>query len=183
MVLYTVVNVHGTEYNVPLLMAAGRQAVGNYLLGIDVGTGGTRALIIDDIGRVVASATADHRPFASPKIGWAEQDPDDWWRACCVAVRKALAEAKLRGDEIACVGLLRPDAWSGDARWARERRTPGPDLVRRADGKQCRDLTAQIGADELIQLTCNPALTNFTLTKFLVGARKRAGKLAARSIA
>jgi xylulokinase len=46
-----------------------------YLLGIDVGTGGTRAMVIDPEGRLLASATEDHRAFASPQIGWAEQDP------------------------------------------------------------------------------------------------------------
>src|SRR2546430_15983940 len=46
-----------------------------------VGTGGPRAIIIDQSGRLVSSATADHQPFASPQIGWAEQHPEDWWRA------------------------------------------------------------------------------------------------------
>jgi xylulokinase len=138
-----------------------------HLLGIDVGTGGTRALIIDEGGRVVASATEEHRPFASPQIGWAEQDPSDWWRACCVAVPKALAQGNLGGDQIACVGL------SGQMHGAvllDER----AHVVRRAliwcdvrTEKQSRDLTAQLGAERLIQLTCNPALANFTLTKCL----------------
>ncbi|MBK5298995.1 MAG: hypothetical protein JJE40_17710, partial [Vicinamibacteria bacterium] len=44
------------------------------LLGIDVGTGGTRALVVDERGGIVASATAEHAPFASPQTGWAEQD-------------------------------------------------------------------------------------------------------------
>jgi xylulokinase len=56
-------------------------------LGIDVGTGGTRALVIDGQGNVVASASAEHQHFASPKPGWAEQDPRDWWQACGAAVR------------------------------------------------------------------------------------------------
>src|ERR1044071_517154 len=51
------------------------------LLGIDVGTGGSRALVVDEGGRVVASATVEHEPFASPQTGWAEQDARDWWRA------------------------------------------------------------------------------------------------------
>src|SRR3984885_15697932 len=136
-----------------------------YLLGIDVGTGGTRALVIDAEGRVVASATEEHEAFASPQIGWAEQDPGDWWRACGIAVRKALALSRLRADQIACVGL------SGQMHSAvlldEQERVVRPALIWcdvRTE-KQSRDLTSQIGTRRLIQLTCNPALTNFTLTK------------------
>ncbi len=141
--------------------------MGIYLLGIDVGTSGTRALILDERGRVVSSATADHKAFVSPQIGWAEQDPCDWWRACGVAVRNALAQTKLRGDQISCVGL------SGQMHGAVLLDEQGC-VVRPAliwcdvrTEKQCQELTDQIGADNLIQLTCNPALTNFTLTKCL----------------
>lgn len=61
-----------------------------YVLGVDVGTGGTRALVIDEAGRVVNSATEEHAPFATPHSGWAEQHPDDWWRAAQLAIRKVL---------------------------------------------------------------------------------------------
>jgi xylulokinase len=148
-------------------MAASRQAVGIYLLGIDVGTGGTRALILDETGRVISSATEDHRAFVSPQIGWAEQDPCDWWRACGVAVRNALAQAKLRGDQISCVGLS--GQMHGAVLLDEQGRVVRPALIWcdvRTE-KQCRELTDQIGAANLIQLTCNPALTNFTLTKCL----------------
>src|SRR5260370_36280554 len=76
-----------------------------YVLGIDIGTGGTRALIMDEKGKIVAAATEEHEPFASPKIGWAEQRPEDWWRAAGIAVRKSLSQANLRGDQISCVGF------------------------------------------------------------------------------
>jgi xylulokinase len=138
-----------------------------YLLGIDVGTGGTRALVIDSEGRVVASATEDHEAFASPQIGWAEQDPCDWWRACGVAVPKALEAAGLRGDQIACVGLS--GQMHGAVLLDEQARVIRPALIWcdvRTE-KQSRDLTALIGAEHLIRLTCNPALTNFTLTKCL----------------
>jgi xylulokinase len=122
---------------------------------------------VDDQGRVVASATEDHVPFASPEIGWAEQHPDDWWRACGIAIRAALAKAKLTGDAIACVG------YSGQMHGAVMLDERG-EVVRPAliwcdvrTEAQCRELTEKIGADRLIQLTCNPALANFTLTKFL----------------
>ena len=148
-------------------MAVGTQAKGIYLLGIDVGTGGTRALILDESGRVVSSATEDHRAFVSPQIGWAEQDPCDWWRACGVAVRHALEQANLRSDQISCVGLS--GQMHGAVLLDEQERVVRPTLIWcdvRTE-KQCREITAQIGADHLIQLTCNPALTNFTLTKCL----------------
>jgi xylulokinase len=138
-----------------------------YLLGIDVGTGGTRALIIDEDGSVVSSATEEHKPFASPNIGWAEQDPEDWWRACGLAVRGALDRADLGGDRIACVGFSGQmhGAVMLDARDAVVR--PALIWCDVRTEKQCMDLSRKIGEDRLIQLTCNPALPNFTLTKFL----------------
>jgi len=116
---------------------------------------------------LIASATEEHAPFASPQIGWAEQDPEDWWRACGVAIRKALSSANVGANEIACVGLS--GQMHGAVMLDDQDRVVRPALIWcdvRTE-KQCRDLTEKIGADRLIQLTCNPALPNFTLTKFL----------------
>jgi xylulokinase len=131
-------------------------------LGIDVGTGGTRALVIDEAGRVIASATEAHKDFVSPQIGWAEQDPDDWWRACGVAVRTVLAENQLRGDQIACVGLS--GQMHGAVLLDERSQVVRPALIWcdvRTE-KQARELTAEMGKARLIELTSNPALTNFT---------------------
>ena len=73
------------------------------LLGIDVGTGGSRAVLIDSDGRIVASATVEHAPFTSPQTGWAEQDPLDWWRAAAAAVRAVLANEDASPEEIDAV--------------------------------------------------------------------------------
>jgi len=116
---------------------------------------------------VLASATEEHAPFASPQIGWAEQQPEDWWRACAIAIRKALSEANVGADEIACVGLS--GQMHGAVMLDKQDRVVRPALIWcdvRTE-KQCEELTEKIGADRLIQLTCNPALPNFTLTKFL----------------
>src|SRR6266853_2853340 len=138
-----------------------------YVLGVDVGTGGTRALVIDEAGRVVNSAAEEHDPFATPHSGWAEQHPDDWWRAAQLAIRKVLRLHGLAGHHIACVGF------SGQMHGAVMLDAAG-NVVRPAliwcdvrTQKQCNQVNERIGAAKLIQLTCNPALTNFTLTKVL----------------
>ena len=138
-----------------------------YFLGIDVGTGGTRALIMDTAGRVISSGTEEHVPFASPQPGWAEQDPLDWWRACGIAVKKALQKSGIRAEEIASIGF------SGQMHGAVLLDAAG-EVVRPAliwcdqrTEKQSRELSEQFTTEKLIQLTCNPPLTNFTLTKIL----------------
>ncbi len=149
------------------------------LLGIDVGTGGTRAVLIDDHGKVLAARTSEHAPFASPQTGWAEQDPHDWWRACGDSVRRLLAETHTSPSDIACVGfsgqmhgavlldangeVLRPALIWCDQRTAAE----------------AEELTRTIGEKQIIGRTCNPALTNFTLTK-LLWVRKHEPELFAR---
>jgi xylulokinase len=137
------------------------------LLGIDVGTGGTRALIIDEAGRVIASATAEHAPFASPQTGWAEQDPRDWWRATVEAARAVLFENQISADEIKCVGL------SGQMHGATlldEKDEVARPAIIWCDGRteaQCRSITERVGAERLIELVLNPALAGFTLPKLL----------------
>ena len=138
-----------------------------YFLGIDVGTGGTRAVVIDERGVVVSSAAKEHKPFASPQIGWAEQDPGDWWQACGGAVTSALKEAGLRGDQVACVGFS--GQMHGAVLLDAQAQVVRPALIWcdvRTE-KQAQELTSQIGAERLRQLTSNPALPNFTLTKCL----------------
>ena len=76
-----------------------------YTIGIDVGTGGTRAVLVDEQGEVLASATHEHAQFASPQNGWAEQDPRDWWNACRQALGKLIRENAVNKTEIAAIGL------------------------------------------------------------------------------
>ena len=136
-------------------------------LGIDVGTGGTRAVLVNRGGAVVASAASEHAPIRSEHIGWAEQEPEDWWRAAREAIAGAMAEAALTGAEIEAVGLtgqmhgcVMLDADGNVLRpaliWCDQRTQP-----------ECDWLEAKIGRERLIELTCNPALPNFTLTKLL----------------
>ena len=134
-------------------------------LGIDTGTGGTRAVVIDERGTVVASATSEHQAFASPQPAWAEQDPRDWWRACGIAVRAALSQPGVSGEEIAAVGLT--GQMHGAVLLDEAGEVIRPALIwcdQRTDD-QCRTITEKVGAARLIELTSNPAITGFTLPK------------------
>ena len=122
---------------------------------------------MDAAGKVIASGSEEHEAFASPRLGWAEQDPRDWWRACGSAVRKALQSSHLRADDIECVGF------SGQMHGA-VLLDSKDEVVRSAiiwcdqrSEAQSRELEELFGRAALIQLTCNPPLTNFTLTKLL----------------
>jgi xylulokinase len=137
------------------------------LLGIDVGTGGTRALLIDESGVVVASAIHEHEPFASPRSGWAEQDPLDWWKACQGAVQKLLRDTAIPASEIACIGLS--GQMHGAVLLDGDNQVLRPALIwcDQRTAAECRYLNDTIGRQRLVELTSNPALTNFTLTKLL----------------
>ncbi|MEE2790085.1 MAG: FGGY family carbohydrate kinase, partial [Acidobacteriota bacterium] len=137
------------------------------VLGLDIGTGGSRAVLVGDDGRLLASATAAHDPFASPETGWAEQHPADWWRAAQQAIQELLSAAPVAPSTVQAVGL------SGQMHGAVLLDEAGevvrPAIIwcdQRSDA-ECRALTARIGAGRLIEWVSNPALTGFTLPKLL----------------
>ena len=134
------------------------------LVGIDVGTGGTRAVLVDS-GKVVSAAAVEHAPFRSPHPGWAEQDPEDWWRAAQEAIREVLVAAG--SPRIEAVGLT--GQMHGAVMLDATGEVLRPSLIwcdQRTD-EECEWLHAEIGRERLIELTANPALPNFTLTKLL----------------
>ncbi|HYX28547.1 MAG TPA: xylulokinase [Pyrinomonadaceae bacterium] len=136
-------------------------------LGVDVGTGGTRAVVVDTAGYVQASATVEHEPFASPQTGWAEQDPRDWWRAAQLAIRKVITDSKTPSDDIKAIGFS--GQMHGSVVLDDHNQVLRPALLwcDQRTNAQCRTITETVGAERLIELTCNPALTGFTLPKLL----------------
>ncbi len=137
------------------------------LLGIDVGTSGSRVVIVNQDGRVAASATAEHAPFTSPKTAWAEQEPEDWWRASSEAIRAALRKSGVKPGSILAVGLS--GQMHGSVLLDENGQVMRPAIIwcdQRTE-EECRWLTGTLGAARLLELTSNPALTNFTLPKLL----------------
>src|ERR1700677_2475164 len=74
------------------------------LLGIDIGTSGTKTVICDEKGKVLATTTAEH-PIYSPKPGWSEQNPLDWWKATILATRAVRKKAGVKPGDIKGIGL------------------------------------------------------------------------------
>ena len=138
-----------------------------WFLGMDVGTSGTRAVLVDENGRVVSSASEEHAPFRTPHPGWAEQDPEDWWRAALIAIKAAIAAAPAPHQPIAGVGLT--GQMHGAVMLDKDGIVLRPSLIwcDTRTQPQCDWLHETIGYERLIELTCNPALPNFTLTKLL----------------
>ena len=75
-----------------------------YYLGIDIGTSGTKSLLIDQSGKVLAEATASY-PLLTPKPLWTEQNPEDWWTATKQTIQGVLKKAKVKGADVRAIGL------------------------------------------------------------------------------
>src|SRR5207247_333533 len=139
----------------------------DYVLGVDVGTGGTRAVVVGHSGAIVSSATCEHVPFASPKIGWAEQNPQDWHKAAGSAIRQAISDADIAPAQVRTAGLA--GQMHGAVLLDDKDEVLRPSLIwcDQRTQSQCDWLNSKLGESKIIDLTCNPALTNFTLTKLL----------------
>lgn len=137
-----------------------------YLLGIDIGTSGTKTVLFDKNGATVASSTYEY-PLYQPNIGWAEQDPEDWWKATCETIRAVLSKSGVNPGDIKGVGL------SGQMHGIVLLDGEG-NILRRSiiwcDQRtelECGQITELIGRERLIQITANPALTGFSASKIM----------------
>ncbi|WP_346940183.1 xylulokinase [uncultured Clostridium sp.] len=137
-----------------------------YLLGIDIGTSGTKTVLFDRGGNPISSSTAEY-PLYQPEIGWAEQDPLDWWKAVCITINQVIKDSNINPESISGIGLSGQMhglvMLDGDGNVLRksiiwcDQRT----------AKECVEITEKVGEKRLIDITANPALTGFTASKIL----------------
>ena len=137
-----------------------------YLLGIDIGTSGTKTVLFDEKGNAVASSLEEY-PLYQPAIGWAEQEPEDWWRAVRLTVSAVLSKSCVNPADIKGVGLS--GQMHGAVLLDRDNR-----VLRRAiiwcdqrSSAECEQITSFVGRERLVQITANPALTGFTASKVM----------------
>ena len=138
----------------------------NLFMGIDVSTTGSKALLMDTTGKVVAAQSTPHT-LSTPKPLWSEQDPLEWWDATCTSIRGVITRCGCDADQISAVGLtgqmhglvlldgdgciLRPAILWNDQRTQ----------------AQCDEIHQRFGREHFINVSGNTALTGFTAPKIL----------------
>lgn len=137
-----------------------------YLLGVDLGTSGTKTVLFDTFGNTICSKTIEY-PLYQPENGWAEQDPSDWWYAARNSIKYVIDKSGIKASAIAGVGL------SGQMHGLVMLDKSGK-VLRNAiiwcdqrTANECRQMNSIIGEKRLIEITANPALTGFTASKVL----------------
>lgn len=138
----------------------------SYLLGIDIGTSACKVAVSDRSGRVLAAENGDY-PVYYPHEGWAEQNPEEWWKAVCGAVRESIERAGILPEEIAGVGID-GQSWSAiavDRRGNVLTNTPIWMDTRAQD--ICDRLNEEIGAEEIFRTAGNSLQPSYTTAKIL----------------
>jgi xylulokinase len=137
-----------------------------YMIGVDVGTTGSKALLVADDGCVVASVTTEY-PMYTPYPLWAEQDPTDWWTATVASIRGVLEKGGITAADVVGVGL------TGQMHGLVLLDKHGEVLRRcimwndQRTAAQCAEITEEVGYDDLLRYTGNPVLPGFTAPKIL----------------
>jgi xylulokinase len=136
-------------------------------LGIDVGTGGSRALLVDERGVVRAGYTAVHEEMHMERPLWAEQRPENWWDAVVEAVRGVLAKAGVSGADVKGIGLS--GQMHGLVILDAANQVIRPSLIwcDQRSQQQVDFVNSTVGREKVLEYTANPVLTGFTLPKLL----------------
>ncbi|WP_123053298.1 xylulokinase [Clostridium sp. JN-1] len=137
-----------------------------YMLGIDVGTSGTKTALFNEMGKTISSVTVGYK-IIQPQVGWAEQNPEDWWQATKNGIINVINKSKVNSKDIKSIGL------TGQMHGLVLLNSKG-EVLRNAiiwcdqrTDNECKELTNQFELKKLICITGNPAMTGFTLSKLM----------------
>lgn len=137
-----------------------------YLLGIDVGTTGVKLLLIDLSGKVKGSITEGY-PLFTPRPGWAEQNPSDWWAATLKGIKNLFENTGIDGSEIKSIGIT--GQMHGSVFLDRKGEVVHPAILwcDQRTAKECEDIVERVGEERVFEITCNPVLTGFQAPKII----------------
>ena len=135
-----------------------------YLIGIDIGTSGTKTVLFDIEGNVISSKTVEY-PVYQPQNGWAEQDPDDWWKATVETLKYVSKD--VNPSDIKGLGLS--GQMHGLVMLDENNKVIRPSIIwcDQRTAAECEQIEEMVGHDKLIEITANPALTGFTASKIM----------------
>lgn len=136
-----------------------------YLVGIDIGTSGTKSIVADETGKVVASCTKAY-PLYTPRPGWAEQDPADWWKAVVDSLNVILENIEKKD----IIGVSFSGQMHGLVALDKDMNVIRPSILwcDQRTQKQCDWITEKAGGlDKLLTYTNNQMLTGYTGGKVL----------------
>ena len=137
-----------------------------YVLGIDLGTSGTKTVLFDQTGNVICSSTVEY-PMYQPQNGWAEQDPADWYNAAVSTIRTVLEKSGVSNDDVVSLGIS--GQMHGLVMLDENNKVIRNSIIwcDQRTAKECEEITEKVGYDTLIRITANPALPGFTLSKLI----------------
>lgn len=137
-----------------------------YIIGVDIGTSGTKTVLFDEMGTVIASKTIEY-PMYQPKNGYAEQDPADWANAAIGTIKAVVAESCVKKEDVKGIGLS--GQMHGLVMLDKDN-----EVIRRSiiwcdqrTANEVDEMNRILGRDNLIEITANPALTGWTAAKIL----------------
>lgn len=138
----------------------------NYFLGLDVGTTGTKVILIDDSGKFIGSTSSEYRMY-NPKPLWSEQNPEDWWEAVKISFNKIINDFDLNSNDIKGIGLT--GQMHGLVLLDRNGKVLRPCIMwnDQRTSKECEKITSTIGFEDLLRITGNAVLPGFTAPKIL----------------
>lgn len=136
----------------------------SYVIGVDLGTSGTKTVLFDELGKVIASHTVEY-PLYQEKNGWAEQDPMDWYNATITTIKTVLDKSNIDSAEIKGIGLS--GQMHGLVMLDKDFNVLRKSIIwcDQRTGKECEEITEIVGAEKVIEITANPVLTGFTASK------------------
>lgn len=137
-----------------------------YILGIDIGTSGTKTALFREDGTSAATAVCGY-PLSTPQNGYAEQDPGYWWGAVVEGIKIVLAQSGVNPSEISGIGLS--GQMHGLVMLDGDNNVIRPSIIwcDQRTGKEVGEITERVGAERLIEITANPAITGFTAAKIM----------------
>ncbi|HBB71637.1 MAG TPA: xylulokinase [Ruminococcus sp.] len=138
----------------------------SYIIGVDCGTSGTKTVLFDEKGSVIASKTIEY-PMYQPKNGYAEQDPADWANAMKETVKAVMAMSGVKKEDVKGIGIS--GQMHGLVMLDKDNNVLRPSIIwcDQRTAAEVEEMNRIVGRDRLVEITANPALTGWTAAKIL----------------